>query len=173
MVTIKASIFFENAYWIALIERTDKEGFAVASHVFGAEPSDQEIYQFVLEEYESLNFGKPKEFKLEVKRINPKRLQREVRQEMEKFKSSTKPATFAQDYMREELEKNKLERKQRTSAQKKRLQRAAIPLKAEKEKGQTSRPLELFLDFWYAHGHDLGSSTRPLSVLYFRLQCVC
>lgn len=37
--------------------------------------------------------------------MNPKRVQREVRREMEKIKVTAKPSTFAQDYMREELEK--------------------------------------------------------------------
>jgi hypothetical protein len=61
-----------------------------------------------------IKFGELKEFTLEIKRINPKRVQKEVRREMEQMKETTKLSTFAQDYMREELEKNKL---QKTSKQ--------------------------------------------------------
>jgi hypothetical protein len=37
--------------------------------------------------------------------MNPKRVQREVRREMEKLKDTSRPSTLFQDYMREELEK--------------------------------------------------------------------
>lgn len=105
MVNIKATIFFENRYWVGSFERTDEEGYAVARHIFGAEPTDPEVYDFVLSHYLELNFGAPQEFTLQIKRMNPKRVQKEIRKEMEKFKEMARPSTFAQDYMREELEK--------------------------------------------------------------------
>lgn len=118
MATIKATIFFDKRYWVGTFERTDKEGYAVARHIFGGEPTDPEVYVFVLTHYQELKFGEPKEFTLEIKRMNPKRVQREVRKEMERIKATTKPSTFAQDYMREELEKKKLHKKQQSSAEK-------------------------------------------------------
>jgi hypothetical protein len=118
MATIKATIFFDKRYWVGTFERTDKEGYAVARHIFGGEPTDPEVYEFVLGHYQELKFGEPKEFTLEIKRMNPKRVQREVRKEMERIKETTKPSTFAQDYMREELEKKKLQKKQQSSAEK-------------------------------------------------------
>jgi hypothetical protein len=48
MATIKATIYFEKQYWVGSFERTDKEGFAVARYVFGGEPSDHEVHEFVL-----------------------------------------------------------------------------------------------------------------------------
>ncbi|MCH9617966.1 MAG: hypothetical protein SP4CHLAM5_00890 [Chlamydiia bacterium] len=50
MISIKATIFFERLFWVATFERTDKEGYAIARHIFGGEPSDQEVYEFVLKE---------------------------------------------------------------------------------------------------------------------------
>lgn len=117
MIHIKATIYLEHPFWVGLFERTDKEGYACSRHIFGSEPSDPEIYDFVLNHFSELKFGEPKEFKLEIKRKNPKRIQREVRKEMEKAKSQ-KPSTFAQDYMREELEKNKKERKKKSKKEK-------------------------------------------------------
>jgi len=98
MATIKATIFFDKRYWVGTFERTDKEGYAVARHIFGGEPSDPEVYEFVLTHYLELKFGEPKRFTLEIKRMNPKRVQREVRREMERIKETSKPSTFAQDY---------------------------------------------------------------------------
>jgi hypothetical protein len=136
MITIKATIFFEKRFWVGTFERTDKEGYAVARHIFGAEPTDPEIYEFVLHHYLELNFGKPKEFQLEIKRMNPKRVQREVRREMEKMKETSKPSTFAQDYMRQELEQKKIEKKQKTSAEKQARKDEQFLLRQQKKKAK-------------------------------------
>lgn len=118
MATIKATIFFEKRYWVGTFERTDKDGYAVARHIFGAEPTDPEIYEFVLNHYHELKFGELKEVNIQIQRMNPKRVQREVRREMERMKETTKPSTIAQDYMREEIEKKKKEKKSVSSAEK-------------------------------------------------------
>lgn len=134
MVSIKATIFFDKKFWIGTFERTDKTGFAIARHIFGSEPTDPEVYEFILTNYQDLQFGSPKEFTLEIKRMNPKRVQREVRREMERIKESAKPSTFAQDYMREELEKNKLIKKQKNAAEKRLWQKEQFALKQLKKK---------------------------------------
>ncbi len=134
MVTIKATIFFEKQYWVGMFERTDKEGYAIARHIFGGEPSDPEIYEFVLTQYQELQFGSAKPFSLEIKRMNPKRVQREVRREMERIKETTKPSTFAQDYMREELEKKKLQKKRQSSAEKQARKEKQFALRQRKKK---------------------------------------
>jgi len=138
MTTIQATIFFEKIYWVATFERTDKDGYAVARHIFGGEPSDPEIYDFVLNHYKELKFGEIKDINIQIQRMNPKRVQREVRREMEKFKISTKPSTLAQDYIREELEKKKKEKKSITSAEKqaRKDQQFAIKQKKKKKKQQ-------------------------------------
>ncbi len=94
MATIKATIFFEKRYWLGTFERTDKQGYAVARHIFGSEPSDSEIDEFVLNHYLNLKFGALKEVQLQIHRMNPKRVQREVRREMKKIKETTKSSTM-------------------------------------------------------------------------------
>jgi len=79
------------SYWLQSMSAM-KEGYAVARHIFGAEPTDPEVYEFVLTHYQELKFGEPKEFTLEIKRMNPKRVQKEVRREMERIKETTKPS---------------------------------------------------------------------------------
>lgn len=136
MATIKATIFFDKRFWVGTFERTDKEGYAVARHIFGAEPSDSEVHDFVLHHYSELNFGELKKLDLQIKRMNPKRVQREVRREMEKIKETMKPSTLAQDYMREELEKKKKERKQKSSAEKQARKDQQFALKQQKKKSK-------------------------------------
>lgn len=118
MAIIKATIFFEKQYWVGTFERTDKEGYAIARHIFGKEPRDPEVHEFILYHYQELKFGELKEIDVQIHRMNPKRVQREVRKEMKKIKETTKPSTLAQDYMREEIEKKKKEKKSISSAKK-------------------------------------------------------
>lgn len=134
MATIKATIFFDKRFWVGTFERTDKEEFAIARHIFGAEPSDQEVHEFVLNQYHNLKFGEAKEIIIQIQRMNPKRVQREVRREMAKIKETTRPSTLAQDYLREEIEKKKKEKKAISSAEKQARKDEQFFLKQEKRK---------------------------------------
>lgn len=134
MINIKATILLDGPFWVGLFERIDREGYSVARKIFGGEPSDAEVYQFVLQNYHELKFGAPQEFKLIIKRMNPKRLQREARREMEKIKENRRPSTHAQDYMREELEKNKIERNRLSKEEKEAKKEKQFQLKQIKRK---------------------------------------
>ena len=134
MPTIKATIFFEKRYWVGNFERIDQEGYAVARHIFGSEPSDVEIHEFVLNSYQELKFGELKDVTIQIQRMNPKRVQREVRREMVRIKETTKPSTLAQDYMREEIEKKKKENKTLSSAEKQARKDEQFAIKQEKRK---------------------------------------
>jgi hypothetical protein len=126
--TIKATVLLEGSFWVSLFERNSDEGYAVARKVFGSEPTDAQLYEFVLTNFDELKFTEPQEFKLIIKRKNPKRMQRDVKYEMKKMKNSLPSTTHAQEVLRQNLEKNKKAKK--------------IISKAEKEK-QLERKFEL------------------------------
>lgn len=44
---IKATVLLEKFLWVVIFERTDKKGYAVARTVFGNEPTDPELYEFI------------------------------------------------------------------------------------------------------------------------------
>ena len=134
MATVKAIISFEKRFWVGTFERIDKEGYAIARHIFGGEPSGPEIHEFVLNHYHELKFGEAKEINIQIQRMNPKRVQREVRREMARMKETTQPSTLAQDYMREEIEKKKKEKKSISSAEKQARKEDQFALKQEKRK---------------------------------------
>lgn len=134
MATIKATILFEKRFWVGIFERIDKEGYAVARHIFGSEPSDPEIYEFVINHFSELSFGEAKEISVTVQRMNSKRVQREIRREMEKMKATQRPSTLAQDYMREEIEKKKKYKKSIRKNEKEAHQKQQFDLKQEKKK---------------------------------------
>ena len=66
--------------------------------------------------------------------MNPKRVQREVRREMERIAKTTRPSTFAQDYLKEELDSKKLKRKEQSSAEKQARKERQFALKQQKKK---------------------------------------
>ena len=132
--TIKVTVLLENSFWVGLFERNDQAGYAVARKIFGGEPSDAELYDFVLIHFDELKFTEPQDFKLIIKRKNPKRMQREVRREMEKAKKGLSNATHAQEVLRFELEKNKKLKKKISKIEKEAKQQEKFQQKQAKKK---------------------------------------
>ena len=119
MNSIIATVSLDGALWVALFERSDGDKKAVARHIFGKEPSDPELYEFILGYFSDLKFSVPHDFKLIIRRKNPQRVQREVRREMEKLKKTGMPKeSFAQEVLRKELEERKQIRKATSKADK-------------------------------------------------------
>lgn len=103
---MRLTILFDAPYWVGVLE-VERDGLLhVARHIFGAEPNEQEVYEFVqrdlLKLLAQMTVGVPVE-KSEHKQVNPKRVQREVRRDMLLQGISTK----AQDAMRLQIEQNK------------------------------------------------------------------
>lgn len=133
--TIKVTVQIENNLWIGLFERNDDEGYAVARKIFGGEPSDAELYDFVLTHFDELKFTEPQNFTLIIKRKNYKRMQRDVKREMEKSKSGLiLRETHAQEVLRLDLEKNKKIKKTLSKTEKEAHQERLFQLKQEKRK---------------------------------------
>jgi hypothetical protein len=77
--SIRITVLFENPFWVGFLERFTMEGYAVAKTTFGAEPSDNEVYHFLLNQSDKLLFSRPAlENEKPDKQINPKRKQREA-----------------------------------------------------------------------------------------------
>lgn len=78
--------------------------------VFGAEPKDYLIYEWVLANFYSLNFSKPTPNKTKIaKKVNPKRIQRQISQEISKVGLSNK----SQDAIKKQYEESKIASKKR------------------------------------------------------------
>lgn len=132
--TIKATILLEKSLWVGIFERTDKKNYAVARIIFGKEPTDPELYNFILTHYDELNFSAPQDFNLIIKRMNPKRLKRAVRKEVEKTKKTQKKTSHAQEVLRTELERNKKIRKSVSKAEKEQAEKRKFQLRQQKKK---------------------------------------
>lgn len=132
--TIKVTVCLDGPFWVGIFERADSDGLAIAKHIFGKEPTDPELYEFVLTNFAELKFTDPHEIKLIIKRKNPQRVQREVRKEMAKLKSQLPSTTLAQDVLRLELEKNKKLKKASTKIEKEAEEREKFRMRQEKKK---------------------------------------
>lgn len=132
--TVQVTVLLEKGLWIGIFERKDDEGYAVARKIFGGEPSDPELYEFVLTNYSELKFSSPQDIVLVIQRKNPKRLKREVKRTMEKAKQGQPPSSHAQEALRLELEKNKKVKKTLSKEQKEAEQERKFSLKQAKRK---------------------------------------
>ena len=79
MVRIVFTVFFEDPFWVGVWEREWETRYSAAKATFGAQPSDAEVWAFVLERYGELVFsGRESCGAGSVTAGNPKRMQREA-----------------------------------------------------------------------------------------------
>ena len=127
---IKLTVLFESPFWVGIFEKEQDGKYSVARIVFGAEPRDFEVFEFVINKMDQLKFSNPQEDEIVKWKINPKRLQREVKKEISKKNIVSK----AQDALRLEIEKNKKERRSFNSKLKEAIKQERFELKQQKKK---------------------------------------
>lgn len=105
----KLTILFENPFWIGIYEREENKNYEVCKIIFGAEPKDYEIYNFLTNNWIKLKFklSIQKEEEPE-KKHNPKRMQREIKKQLQ----ITQIGTKAQQTLKLQQEQKKKERKE-------------------------------------------------------------
>lgn len=134
---IQVTVCLENNLWVAIFERNEADNYAVARQVFGSEPTDPELHDFISDHYYLLNFTEPKHFKLIIKRKNPKRMKREVKKIMQKKGSQKIKTTHAQELLKLDLEtKKKARRKTSKSEKKQKIQKKFLLKQAKKKEKQ-------------------------------------
>ena len=104
----KLTVFFEPPFWTGLIERETGDRYEVCRVIFGAEPSDAEVYAYVLDRYGSLKFSPALEVERQPERtINPKRAQRMAQKQHQPIGIGTK----AQQALQLQREQSKMKRR--------------------------------------------------------------
>ena len=89
-VSGKLTVFFEEPFWVGVFERVSDGNLSVCKVTFGAEPKDYEIYDFVLKNYYRLRFSPAVATDVKEAGRNPKRVQREVRKQVQNAGIGTK-----------------------------------------------------------------------------------
>jgi hypothetical protein len=100
------TVFFDDPFWVAVLEVHDGDRVRATRHVFGAEPTNAELYQFLLR-YGGVLLARaegaaavPGDRSEPVAVRNPKRLAREAARAAQQ----ARPSTAAQEAMRQEIE---------------------------------------------------------------------
>lgn len=129
------TVYFEEPFWVGVVERVEGGRLSVSKITFGAEPRDAEIYAFVLRYYAGLRFGAAVKAEQKEKRANPKKRQRDIKKQLQHQGVGTK----AQQALKMQHEQNKLEkrvkRKEQRAEQAERLFELKQQKKKEKHKG--------------------------------------
>lgn len=128
----KLTVMFENPFWIGVFERIEDGKLSVAKVTFGAEPKDYELREFVLRHYYELKFSPAVAAAVKETKVNPKRMQREVKKQM----ANTGIGTKSQQALKLQQEQNKLERKSKSRAQKQAEADRQFELKQQKKKNK-------------------------------------
>ena len=137
-MTMKSSltILFEAPFWIGLYERIENGKYEVCKITFGAEPKDYEIYEFLLKNWGRLRFSPPIKAEATIatleKKINPKRMQREINSQLQDKGIGTK----AQQALKLQHEQYKLERKTKSREQREAEKERQYALRQEKKKAK-------------------------------------
>ncbi len=131
-MSVTLSVFFDEPFYIGLFERIGGGKLTVAKVVFGAEPSDGEVYQWVLENYFLLRFSPAIDGVKEVCiAANPKRRQRQAAQA-----GSATIGTRSQQAMQLAREEAKEARAVRSKAQREAEEERRFLLRTEKKKAR-------------------------------------
>lgn len=117
---MQLTVFFDPPFWVAVLEEERDGVLYAARHVFGAQPSNQQVYDFALTGLDALRawmFAAGPDAGVPVgsaaaRRRNPKRVQRELRREMARQGVTSK----AHDAMCRLIEQSQQQRDDHTQA---------------------------------------------------------
>ena len=129
-VSGKLIVFFEEPFWVGVFERVSEGNLSVCKVTFGAEPKDYEVYEFVLKNYYQLQFSPAVATGVKEASRNPKRVQREVRKQVQ----NTGIGTKSQQALKLQQEQLKTERKIVSRKQRETEKQRQFELKQQKRK---------------------------------------
>ncbi|MED3727442.1 YjdF family protein [Priestia filamentosa] len=133
---MRLTIYHDGQFWVGTIEVVSDGHLKAFRHVFGGEPKDSEVLTFIYHELSTLIHNSHQSGvnvkQNDLKRINPKRLQRRVAKEMRRTGVSTK----AQEAVRQEYEERKKQRKHITKQHREEEKQRKYHLKKKKAKAK-------------------------------------
>lgn len=127
---IKLTVYFDEPFWAGVFENLDGNKLCVCKVTFGAEPTDAEVYDFVLKKYNDFRFTKQVKTFIRKTADNPKRRQREAKKQTQ----ATGIGTKSQQILKQQYEENKLEHKQKSRDRREEEKHRQFELKQQKRK---------------------------------------
>ena len=129
-VSGRLTVFFEEPFWIGVFERISEGQLSVCKVTFGVEPKDYEVYEFILKNYYRLKFSPAVVVDVKEAARNPKRIQREVRKQVQNLGMGTK----SQQALKLQQEQLKTKRRTVSREQREAEKQRQFELKQQKRK---------------------------------------
>ena len=131
------TVCFQPPFWVGIAERWTADGYEAARVVFGPEPSDAQIYQWLGVEWHKLRFSPaaPGE-RARVRPENPKRVRREARKTLESSGAGTRAQQALAREREQAGERLRQERRQRRLQSEEERFRLRQQKKREKKRGR-------------------------------------
>ena len=127
------TVLFQPPFWVGIAERWGAEGYSAARVVFGPEPTDAQIYQWLEREWHRLNFSPAAEGERPAaERKNPKRTQREAQAATQDRGISTR----AQEALSRQREQRGLARKEQARGRREQQRQEKYLLRQEKKRAK-------------------------------------
>lgn len=129
-VSVTITVFFEEAFWVGVIELKDANTLSVCKVIFGSEPSAKEVLDYIDRRFTTLQFSPVA--RIEAKTItkgNPKRKQRELKKQMERSISTKSQKLLTLQYLQ-----SKEATKQKHKRYKEEVEKRVFALKQQKRK---------------------------------------
>lgn len=127
---VRLQVFFEEPFWVGIFERMSAGKLEACKVTFGPEPRDYEVLEFIRKRYFMLRFSPAVEAAVKDRPVNPKRMQREAKREVENVGIGTK----SQQALKLQHEQMKTERKAVSRLQREEEKQRLFELKQQKRK---------------------------------------
>jgi hypothetical protein len=130
------TVLFDGTHWVGIFERTNEQGYSVAKFIFGEEPMDEDVYQFVLHGLGEVRFTTPVPADAgmaEAKHMSFKHRQREIERILAEA-NTTQKADGAKAALRAEQEAQRQARERAAKAEREAEQERKYQLRQEKRK---------------------------------------
>lgn len=114
-VIMKLTIYFDGSFWCGLIEAETDGHYQAIRHVFGAEPKDADVRDFIFHRLPHLleQSGSVVVEQKSEKKLNPKRMQRLINREKRQAVVSTKAQLAISEIRNQAKAVNKSQKRQR------------------------------------------------------------
>ena len=131
----KLTVYFEESFWVGVFERIEDGKLSVAKAIFGAEPKDYEVQEYIQKYYFSLKFSPAVETIVKDIKRNPKRMQREAKKQMLETGIGTKSQQALKLQQEQNKQEHKVRRREKKEAEELRMFKLKQQKKREKHKG--------------------------------------
>lgn len=135
-VTIEFFVFFEEPFWIGILEHVSDGKLTVCKVTFGPEPKDYEVYEYLLKNYNNLRLSPAVDAAVKERPKNPKRMQREVRKQIQSVGIGTKSQQALKLQHEQAKQNHKVLSREKREAEKQRQFELKQLKKKEKHRGR-------------------------------------